>query len=166
MSLDKEHQVVGDGIKSLLELIPILSNIERKIIENSTNLAYLSNLTFVCRKGKEILDQMDKRLGELETNAAKHASLTLAIAKMKNYQGEFCTISPNPSFYVAYPSSPDKEGYEEFVKQLGPNEVRPHYPTIGEKITAAMEAGGQVPWGLTGKINSTPKLRVTTKKDL
>jgi len=166
MPLDREHQILANELKGLLELIPILGKIDEKIVTNSTNLAHLSNLTFVCRKGKEILEQIEKKLNELESHAAKYASLTLASANMKNYPGEYCTISPNPSFYVEFPNAPGKEGYEEFVKQLQPDEVRPHYPTIVERIYDAMSEAKQVPWGLTGKINSTQKLRVTMKKDL
>lgn len=167
--LTREQSILAEQVKSLLDIIPVIGTLEKQINEHPTNLEFLGNSVFVCRKTKEILDSVKKKLNELESKCSYQACLVFGKIEEPNYKSEYCTISPNPEFYVKYPSSPNEEGYEEFVKQLPINAVRPHYPTVMELIMTELEKGGQVPFNLGSKSDIKGvefKLRVTTKKEL
>src|SRR5688572_8279995 len=166
--LTKEQQLIADEIKKLLDLLPIISNIEREFDQKQTDLQFMANTTFITRKCEDILDSIKKRLKELESKIAQQACLVFAQMGEHKYSTEYCTVSPNASFYIKYPSSPDKEGYEEFVKQLPITCIRPHYPSIGKAIVEAIEAGAEIPYGLNKEeIKGTEfKLRLTGKREV
>jgi len=154
-----------------MDLFPVLNTIENSLTSDCrTNLQQAADVTFLCRKVKEILQSVEKRLNTLEKTAVNNAIELLPLipeAKGK-YKTEYCTISDNSSFYVKYPTSPDKEGYVEFMKQLPVEAVRPHYPTISEIIAKELASGGQIPFGLPayGIVAVEPKLRVTPHREL
>lgn len=167
----KEMSIVADQAKQLLELFPLLNTIENSLTSEYRNdLPQAADVTFLCRKVKELLQSVEKRLNALEKTAVGNAVELLPVipedkGKCKT---EYCTISDNSSFYVKYPTSPDKEGYEEFVKQLPIEAIRPHYPTISEIIAKQLADGGQIPFGLPafGIVSVEPKLRVTSHREL
>lgn len=161
-----EQQIVANAVKELREIVPVIDILENQLPNNITNLQFLSNTAFLCRKANEILKSIEKKLNDLEYKTAACACVTLATAELPKYQGENCTISPNSEFYVKYPASPREPGYEEFVKQLPVDCVRPHYPTVQEKITEAIGLGLPIPFGLEGIKSVQFKLRVTTKNEL
>lgn len=166
--LIREQQIIAENVKSLLDLIPVVSNLERQVNLQPTNLAFFANTTFVTRKSVEILDAVKKKLQELEKLVAEQACIVMAQLEEDKYSTEYCTVSPNSSLYVKYPASPRDEGYEEFVKQLPITAIRPHYPSVVQLIVEAVGRGEQVPFGLDKqKIQGIdPKLRLTPKKEM
>lgn len=166
--LNKEQQILADQIKSLLDLLPVISALERKADNDVTNLKFMADTTYVVRKCEDILDQVKKRLKELESKVAYHACIAFMAARLPNYTTENCTVSPNASFYLQYPTSPDKEGFEEFVKQLPLKCIRPHYPSVSEEIVSHMERGDLFPFGLNSKEikGTTFNLRMRGKREL
>lgn len=168
MTIQREHEIIAETIKSLIDLVPVFTNLERQLNTNPTNLGFMADTTWVIRKSKEILAATEKRLNDLERKVAAQACICFGLTDEKNYKTDQCTISPNSDLYVKYPARPEEEGYEEFVKQLPLEALRPHYPDVVRLISARVKEGGQLPFGLDRKEiqGVNPKLRVLSKKDL
>lgn len=164
----REMEVVREQIKSLIDLFPVLSSIEQEIESNPRNMDLFADMAFLCRKSKDMISLLEKKFNEIEGKVAESASDTFSHMSEKKYSTENCTISDNTDFDLKIPSSPSAEGFEEFIKQLPPNAVRPHYPTIRELTKEKIALGEQVPFGLPVYCLLAPnyKLRVTSKKEL
>lgn len=166
--LTVEQQAIANQIKALIDIVPMISNLGKELNNRPRDLNFMANTAFVTRKTVEILKKIKSQLEELEEKVAEQACLTMAQFNLPNHSSLTCTITPNPEPYVKYPASPEHDGYEEFVKQLPTNCIRPHYPSIGEAIVEALQDGGPLPWGLNKKqIQSVNwKLRLRGKRDL
>lgn len=164
----KEMIITANQIKGLYDLLPMLSTIEKQLETNVRDLEMIADVTFLVRKSEDIFKAIGKRLNVLEKKAAEFGDATFAFTEEKKYSTENCTISSNSQPYVKFPSSPEHEGFEEFMKQLPEKAKRPHYPTVGELIATKLEAAEQVPFGLPafGIVSIESKLRMTSKKEL
>ena len=170
MPLTREQQVVVDSVKEILSILPTLSTLENQLNEKPSDLYFAANTACVCRKMAEVLDAISKRLGEVEAHVAQQSCKVLEKIPGRRYSTEYATISPNPEAYVKHPTKPEDEGFVDFVQQLPPQAVRPHFPTVMELISDELKIGNQIPFGLKkdGLIGMKFKLRLTTagKKDL
>lgn len=168
MKYNKEMQIVVDQVKQLEEIIPVLDELENQLLTaNPTNLDYQTTLAFIARKSLESMELVEKRLKKLEHRVAEQFSTVLLITGSKNYSNEHCTMTPNPDVYMKYPDSPDKEGFENFIKQLPAKVLRPHYPTMLEHLAECMSDGQQAPYGLTKEsIHPIHKVRIRSKKEM
>lgn len=188
MALNREQQVIADSVKSLLDLLPVFSELEKQIDNNPTNLSIMANTTFVCRKSKDILEMIEKKLNHLESHTAAQAMLVLPHVEDHKHSTEYCTISDNSEFYIKHPTQPANDGsnpdkipteeeikantvFTKFVKELverNPYTVRPHYPTVIREISIALQNGEQIPFGLDKERikGITCKLRMRAKKEL
>lgn len=166
--MNREQESIAEQIKSLLELLPLISKIEQQIIDHPRDMNLLTDTAFLCRKSEEILQAVRKSLNTLSDAAEMQASYMFEVMEERRYSNQNATITPNPKLYVKYPTSPNEPGYVEFVKQLPPDAVRPHYPTVTELICKEAENGGQLPFGLKEEnlASISLKLRVTSKRDL
>lgn len=167
-SLTVEQQAIAAGVISLLDIIPTIKKLERQLNDNPTNLTFMANTTFVTRKSVEIIKAIKKQLEELEDKVAEQACMVFAQTNIENHSTENCTVSPNAEFYVKYPAKPEDQGYVEFVQQLPPHCIRPHYPAIGEEIANRLTDGGPLPFGLNRELirGTEFKLRMRGKKEL
>ena len=177
MSLNREQQVLADHIKSLFDLLPVISELEKQVRDNPTNLTIMANTTFVVKKCKDIMESIEKKLNTLESKTAEQASIVLATIEEHKWKTEYCTISDNSEFYLKHPDKPCPEEpekhveYIQFVKKLAeeaPEVLRPHYKDFTTKISEVMRAGGEIPFGLDKlKIKGMIfKLRMTSKQEL
>lgn len=168
MQYNKDMQIVVDQIKQLEEIIPVLDELENQMVTaNPTNLDFQTTLAFIARKSLESMELVEKRLKKLEHRVAEQFGQVCLAARQKNYSNEHCTMTPNPDVYMKYPDSPDKEGFEEFVKQLPLKVLRPHYPSMLEHLAECMQDGQQAPYGLTSEsIHPIHKVRIRSKKEL
>lgn len=166
--LPVEHQIVTDQVKDLLNLLPVLSTIERGIVNNPTDMQYLANTAYIARKIEDILDSIKKRVKDIGEAAEAQACMRFATTGSPKYSTEYCTISPNSDLILKFPSSPRDEGYNDFVAQLPPEAIRPHYPTVCELIMKQFETVGDLPFGLKPADikGSKLKCRVTMRKEL
>lgn len=164
----KEMEIMRERVKALIDLAPVISTIEKQLDGNIRDLDMIADVTFLVRKCEENLDALKKRLGALEHKAAQYGHDVFPFLDEKKYTTENCTISDNSEFYVKFPSAPDKDGYSDFVKQLPPEAIRPHFPTVTELISKKLAEGDQIPYGLPkfGIVSVLPKLRMTSKKEL
>lgn len=164
--LSREQQIIADNIKGLLEILPTIAKLERELVNNPTNLELLANTAFICRKSEEVIKAIKKSLETLSYKAEEQACMQMVQLGIPKYSTNECTVSPNPDFYVKFPSSPEKEGYVDFVKQLSPDEIRPHYPTIEKNVNEYYKTNQKLLYGLTDIAGCALKLRVTSKKEL
>jgi len=166
--MNLEQKLVAAQIKELIELLPVLQTMEKQFLDDFPKLDIATDTAWLCRKAEEVLKTLRIKVEELGSRAEAHVCTALAVLEMDNWKTENCTVSPNPSAYVKYPTSPKDEGYEEFVKQLPLCAMRPHYPTVSALITDEISNGRPVPFGLpqNGIKSMEMKLRVTSKKEL
>lgn len=168
MQYNKEMQTVVDQINQLEEIIPVLDELENQLFtSNPTNLDYQTTVAFIADKSVDVLQLVEKRLNKLKSKVAEQFAQVCLAARQKNYSNEHCTMTPNPDVYMKYPDSPDKEGFEDFVKQLPLKVLRPHYPSMLEHLAECMQDGQQAPYGLTSEsIHPIHKVRIRSKKEL
>ena len=163
----REHQVIGNQVKQLMELLPTINSIQQQIPDKATQLDFLADTILLCRKSEEILQALHKSLNTLSDKAEEQVCITLAaLNNGSKFSGENATITPKPEFYIEFPSKPDDPNYIEFVKQLTPEMVRPHYPTISEYILTEVEKGNQLPFGLKDIAGSKSKVICRGKREL
>lgn len=158
--------IIAEQIKSLTELLPTITKVESGVIDKPRDLEYLVNTAFLARKCAEILKMMEKSLNTMGEKAEEQSCLVLANLEEPKYSTEYCTASPNPSFYVKHPASPKDPGFAEFVRLLPVEALRTHFPTVGELVVKSFQEGKGIPFGLTDIKGCTLKLRITTKKEL
>ena len=168
MSFNREQLTIAESIKSLLDLLPLVTNLEKQIIDKPRDISFLADTAFLCRKSEEILQAVRKSLNTLSEKAEEQACYVFEVMQERKYSNENVTISPNPTPYVKFPTNPDDPAFPDFVKKLPIIAIRPHYPTVIDLICTESENGGALPFGLKAKdiaaINL--KLRVTGKRDL
>lgn len=173
----KEMEAIKEQVKSLLDLIPLISGVEKELRENPTKMDLTADVAFLCKKTEDVMKAVEKRMNQLEFLAFQNGHNMFPHMQEKKYSTNNCTISDNTNFYVKFPTSPSDnsekggftvEQYNDFISKLPPHAVRPHFPTVTELITQELEAGNQIPYGLPafGIVDVMPKLRVTSKKEL
>lgn len=164
--LTREQLLIAETVKSLLDLLPVISSIEKQILDQPNNIEFLANTAFLQRKCKEVLDGVSKSIDTMGAKAEEECCMQLATFEEKKYTTEYATVTPKSDFYVKFPRGPNAPGFAEFITQLPINALRAHYPTVEEIIGESISKGTGLPFGLT-EINGVKfKLRVTSKKEL
>lgn len=163
-----EHKIVENKICELQDILPVLGTIERDLINKSTDMEFLAQTIWLCRKAEEALKAIKSKIESIGEAAEKEANLNFSMSGSPRYSTGCCTISPISNNILKYPSSPRDENFLEFVKQLPPEAVRPHYPTVCELVLKSHSEGKGLPFGLKAE-NITGyelKCRVTSKREL
>lgn len=167
MPLTRPQQVVNNIAKEYTSVIPVITDVVEEVKTSPTNVHQMVNALWLLKKTEEALEGVQKKLREARRELDTRFCTLLAVTEEKNAKTEYATVTPNPSFYIAFPTSPDKPGFTEFIKQLPPEFVRPHYPSIEEHLGKELAAGHLPPFGLnlTG-LTSSFGTRVLSRKDL
>ena len=166
MPLTRAQTALLEPTVAMLDLLSTLTQIEKECVEAPTNLTQMVNAVYVFRKATEALDGLRKEINKVEERLAERICTTLGVLEQPNISTEFATASPNSKIYVKFPTSPNTDGYEEFVSQLPLRAVRPHFPTVNDLIAEQLEQGNQLPFGLDVKsmIGVEYKVRLTPKR--
>lgn len=166
--MNNNQQLIATQVKELLELLPVVQELNKQIPEGFPDIQVAVDTAYLCRKCEDILKTLRVKIEELGKHAESYCCTVLGALELDNYKTENCTASPNPSIYCKFPSSPKNERFEEFIKQLPIEALRPHYPTVSELITKEIADGNQLPFGLDPKdiVGTENKLRILSKKEL
>lgn len=167
MTLTRPQEAFCEFFREITGIIPVIDDMQKEVEANPTNASIIANTIWAFNKAKQKMEVLEKAI-----NKARHVADTkfcdlMALTEEKNHKTEFGTVTPQPSFFLQYPTTPDKPGYAEFVKQLPPEGVRPHYTFIEQKFAEAMMRGDQSIYGLNGtSYTSSFGTRVLSKKEM
>jgi hypothetical protein len=164
--MNREQSLIAESVKSLLELLSVVTQLENQLIEKPRDLNFMTDTIFLCRKCEDLLQMMRKSLNSLSDKVETQCCELLMALSESKWSNENATISPNPSLYVKFPTSPKDQNFAEFVKQLPTDAIRPHYPTVTELILKDVGEGKQIPFGLKNIEGVNLKVRLTSKRDL